>query len=30
MTGRTTMYLVAGALVVLSGLLYAAGNHELG
>jgi hypothetical protein len=24
------MYLVAGALVVLSGLLYAAGNHELG
>ena len=24
------MYVVAGVLIVLSGLLYAAGNHELG
>jgi hypothetical protein len=30
MAGRSTMYWVAGILAVLSGLFYAAGNHEIG
>jgi hypothetical protein len=30
MAGRSTMWWVAGILVVLAGLFYAAGNHEIG
>jgi hypothetical protein len=30
MARRSTMYIVAGILVVLSGLFYAAGHHEIG